>query len=112
VSLPWLLVAVNVMGYVPAVPLTGVPLSTCVLALNVTPFGRAPLSLNVGAGFPVAVTVNVPVWPTANAVLLALVITGAWAAVTVNGWVKSCAELPSVTRTVWEPTDAPPGTAN
>jgi hypothetical protein len=45
--------------------------------VNVTPVGSAPLSLSVGVGVPVAVTVNVPAVPTANVVLLALVINGA-----------------------------------
>jgi hypothetical protein len=45
--------------------------------LNVTPLGRVPVSLNVGGGLPVAVTVNEPATPTANVALLALVIVGA-----------------------------------
>jgi len=45
--------------------------------LNVTPAGSEPVSLSVGAGVPVAVTVNVPAVPTVNVVLLALVIDGA-----------------------------------
>ena len=40
--------------------------------MNVTPDGSAPVSLNVGAGDPVAVTVNVPAVPTVNVVLFAL----------------------------------------
>lgn len=55
----------------------GVPLSTPAV-LKVTPLGRLPLSVNVGVGKPVAVTVNDPAVPTANVVLLALVIVGAW----------------------------------
>ncbi len=70
------LVAVMVMGYVPTVPDAGVPLSTPA-ELKVTPLGRAPVSLKVGAGKPVAATVNVPAAPTVKAVLLALVIAGA-----------------------------------
>ena len=65
----------------------GVPLRTPA-ALKVTPFGRLPVSLSVGAGKPVAVTVNVPAVPTWNAVLFALVIVGAWFTVT--------AKVPSV----------------
>ena len=58
-------------------PLTvGVPLSTPVVALNVTPAGSAPVSPRVGAGVPVAVTVNVPAVPTVKVVLFALVIAG------------------------------------
>jgi hypothetical protein len=45
--------------------------------LNVTPLGNAPVSLNVGAGLPVAVTGKVPAVPTVNVALFALVIAGA-----------------------------------
>jgi hypothetical protein len=45
--------------------------------LKVTPLGRAPVSVKVGVGKPVAVTVNDPAVPTTNVVLLALVIFGA-----------------------------------
>jgi len=45
-------------------------------ALNITPVGRAPDSLKVGAGTPVAVTWNEPSVPTVKVVLLALVMTG------------------------------------
>src|SRR5437879_1209932 len=75
--LPTPLLAVKVMEYVLPVPAAGVPLSTPVPALNVTPLGNVPVSLKVGVGVPVAVTVNVPAVPTVNVVLLALVITGA-----------------------------------
>ena len=44
------------------------------MSTNVTPDGRAPLSVREGVGTPVAVTVNVPAAPTANDVLFALVI--------------------------------------
>jgi len=54
-----------------------VPLSTPA-ALKVTPLGRAPVSVNVGVGKPVAVTVNDPAVPTTKVVLLALVMVGAW----------------------------------
>jgi len=76
--------AVNVMGYVPAVPAPGVPLSTPVAAVNVTPVGSVPVSLRVGVGLPVVVTVNVPAVPTTNVTLLALVIAAAWLTVSVN----------------------------
>jgi hypothetical protein len=46
--------------------------------LKVTPDGRAPYSLRVGEGDPVAVTVNVPAVPTVNVVLFGLVMAGAW----------------------------------
>ena len=52
------------------------PLSKPDVAVNVTPFGNAPLSLNVGAGAPVAVTVNVPGMPTVKVALLGLVMFG------------------------------------
>jgi len=60
-----------------------VPLSKPALE-SVTPLGSAPLSLKVGAGVPVAVTVNDPAVPTTNVVLLALVMVGAWLTVTVG----------------------------
>jgi hypothetical protein len=73
---PTPLLAVKVTVYVPAVPDAGVPLNVPVDALNVTPPGSAPLSLSVGAGSPVAVTLNEPARPTVNAMVLALVIAG------------------------------------
>ena len=73
----------------PAVPAAGVPLNTLVAALKVTPLGSAPVSLSVGAGVPVAVTVNVPAVPTMNVALAALVMVGAtFAGFTVS--VKLC----------------------
>ena len=66
----------------PLVFAAGVPLSTPVLPLNVTPLGSAPVSLKVDAGKPLAVTVNVPAVPTLKVVLFALVIAGAWLTVT------------------------------
>ena len=76
--------AVNVMGYVPPVPAAGVPLSTLVAAVNVTPEGNAPDSDSVGVGDPVAVTLNVPAVPTVKVVLFALVMAGAWFTVSVK----------------------------
>src|SRR5712692_6732653 len=82
---PTPLLAVKVIGYVPPVPAAGVPLSTPVLPLKVTPLGRAPVSLKSGAGLPVAVTVKLPAVPTVKAVLLALVMAGAaWVWLTVS----------------------------
>jgi hypothetical protein len=75
---PTPLEAVIVRLYAPAVPAAGVPLSTPVDALKVTPVGNAPDSLKVGAGDPLAVTVKLPALPTLKAALLALVITGDW----------------------------------
>jgi hypothetical protein len=66
-----------VIEYVPPLPAAGVPLKTPA-ELNVTPEGNAPISLKVGAGKPVAVTVNVPLAPTVNVALPTLVIAGAW----------------------------------
>jgi len=83
---PELLVALKVIGYVPPVPAPGVPLRTPVAGVNVTPAGNAPVSLKVGLGVPVAVTVKVPGVPTVNVVLLALVITGAVFTVSVKLW--------------------------
>lgn len=73
-SAPAPLCAVNVIGNDP--PALGVPLSNPVAALNVTPVGKAPLSLSVGVGKPVAVTVNEPPVSTRNMALFALVIAG------------------------------------
>jgi hypothetical protein len=47
------------------------------LSVNVTPVGRAPVSLKDGCGTPVAMTAKVPGLPTANIVELGLVIAGA-----------------------------------
>ena len=52
--------------------------------VSVIPVGRAPLSVNVGAGYPVAVTVKLPAVPAVNVVLLALVMAGAWPTVSVK----------------------------
>ena len=61
----------------PLVFAAGVPLSTPVIPLNATPLGRAPVSVKVDAGKPLAVTVNVPAVATLKTVLFALVIAGA-----------------------------------
>jgi hypothetical protein len=74
---PTPLEAVNVRLYVPPEPAVGVPLSTPVDALNVTPVGNAPDSLRVAAGNPLAVTVKLLALPTVNVALLALAIAGA-----------------------------------
>jgi hypothetical protein len=87
--------AVIVMGYVPMVPAAGVPLSIPVAAVNVTPVGSVPVSLSVGAGKPVAVTVNVPAKPSTKVALFALVIAGAWSTVSV----KVC--VPSAPAPLW-----------
>src|SRR5690349_14325219 len=45
--------------------------------MKVTPLGRVPISEKVGAGVPVAVTVNVPGVPIEKVVLFKLLMTGA-----------------------------------
>src|SRR6266478_6280803 len=70
--------AVNVMTNVPDV--VGVPLSVPVplpLSRNVTPAGKVPLSVMIGVGNPVVVTLNVPATPTWKVAVFALVIAGA-----------------------------------
>jgi hypothetical protein len=69
-----------------------VPESTPVEELSVTPLGSEPDSEKVGAGKPVAVTVNVPAAPTVKVVALPLVIAGAWLTVSVN----VCLVVPNV----------------
>jgi hypothetical protein len=64
-----------VMLYVPVAP-AGVPLSRPP-EVSVTPEGKVPVSLKVGAGEPVAVIVKLPATPTVNVVAFALVIAGA-----------------------------------
>lgn len=73
--------------YTPPVLAAGVPLSVAVpfpLPTNVTPDGSAPVSLSVGVGTPVVVTLNVPAAPTVNVALLPLVIAGGLSTVIVN----------------------------
>jgi hypothetical protein len=76
--------AAIMIGYVPLT--VGVPDTVPVAALNVTPGGSVPLSLHVGAGVPVAVTVNVPAVPIVSVALFALVIAGAEFTVSVRFW--------------------------
>jgi hypothetical protein len=87
VAVPAALVAVNVIGKVPPVPAVGVPLSTPVMGLKVTPLGSAPVSFSVGAGNPVAVTVKLADCPTVNVVDEPLVIVGLCWTVNVKVWV-------------------------
>jgi hypothetical protein len=79
--------AVMVIGKLPPVFAAGAPLNSPVAVLNVTPPGSAPLSLNVGAGKPVTVTVKEQAVLTVHVVLLALVMAGAWSTVRVKFWV-------------------------
>jgi hypothetical protein len=67
------LVAVKVIGKLPLAE--GVPDRTP--ALKVTPVGRAPDSVMVGVGLPVAATVKVPAVPWVKVVWLAEVMAGA-----------------------------------
>ena len=78
-----------VTGYDPPVPAAGVPDSAPVVELRATPLGRVPVSLKVGAGKPLAVTVKVPVVPTVKVVELAEVMAGASSTVSVKLWVAS-----------------------
>ena len=57
-------------------PVAGVPKSDPVFDSE-TPDGRAPVAAKVGAGAPVAVTLNEPAVPTVKVVAAALVIAGA-----------------------------------
>ena len=77
------MVAVIDSVYLPAVPVAGVPLSTPVAVLKVTPPGNAPVSANL-VGELVAVTVKLPAVPTVKLVLLALVMLGTADGLTVS----------------------------
>ena len=81
-AVPTLLVAVKVRGNTPPWPGVGMPAST--VPLKVTPAGRVPARLKVGAGKPLAVGVKVPFEPTAKVVALALVKAAAWLTVSVK----------------------------
>jgi hypothetical protein len=59
------------------------------LLTNVTPLGRAPVSLSDGVGVPVVITVKLAAVPTVNVVVLALVIVDAWFTVSVKLWVAA-----------------------
>src|SRR5713101_6458203 len=54
------------------------------LLRNVTPAGKAPLSVMLGVGDPLVVTVNVPAAPTWKVAAVALVIVGGWPTVSVK----------------------------
>ncbi len=90
------MLAVIVIGYVPFVPAAGVPDRRAVsgpLPTRVTPLGRAPVSVKVTFGKPVAVTVNDPVVPTSKVVLLPLVIAGTDSTSNANDCVAVLMEL-------------------
>src|SRR6185503_15993998 len=74
--------ATRVRVTLPAV--AGVPEITPVAALSDSPGGSVPLNEKVGAGWPVAVAVNVPSAPTVKLALAALVTAGGWGEST--GW--------------------------
>jgi hypothetical protein len=80
------------------------------LLTNVTPLGRAPVSLNDGVGVPVVVTVKLAAVPTVNVVVLALVIVGAWFTVSMKLWVAAVPiPLLAVRFRVYVPPDPPAG---
>ena len=66
--------------------------------MNVTPLGSAPLSLNVGVGIPVVVTVKLPLLPTVNVVLFGLVIAGGYVIARVGdvGWASLAVTLGAI----------------
>jgi hypothetical protein len=74
---PEVLLALMVIGYVPTVPVAGVPLKTPAV-LRVTPVGSVPVvTVNVGTGEPVAITLKLPAMPAVKVVVFRLVIMGA-----------------------------------
>jgi hypothetical protein len=73
-----------------------VPDKTPVAVLNVTPVGRAPDRERVGAGYPEAVTVNDPAWPTVNVCAFALLNAGFSLMISVKFWVVELTELVAV----------------
>ena len=75
------------------------PLSVAVpllLAVNVTPAGRVPVRVSVGAGVPVVVTVKLNAWPVFAAAELALVMVSPLFTVRVKLWVAVPAEFVAV----------------
>ena len=72
--------------------------------VRVTPDGRAPMLLKVGAGKPCALRVSEPALPTVKVALFALVNDGASSTVRVNVWVASLPmPFEAVRVTVWVP---------
>ena len=105
VTVPTMLVAVMVSGNGPAA--AGVPARVAVplpVASKVTPAGRAPVSVRVGAGVPVAVTGKLKAVPRVTVSELALVMAGARSTVRVKLWVTVPAELVAVMMNVEVPT--------
>ena len=73
--------AVMDKSYTPPVPTAAVPESVAVpspLSWNVTPEGNTPVSVKVGAGYPVVVTPNDSGCPVVNDTELDDVIAGGW----------------------------------
>src|SRR5258708_10289536 len=90
----------------PPWPASGVPERTP--PVIVTPDGRVPRLLKVGAGKPCAVRVRESALPTVKVALFALVNDGVSSTVTVNVWVASLpTPFEAVRGTVW----VPPGSA-
>jgi hypothetical protein len=48
------------------------------LSTKLTPEGNGPVSIRVGDGRPVVVTMKLPGWPASKVVLAPLVMAGAW----------------------------------
>jgi hypothetical protein len=79
--IPLLALKVKLYALDLAAPVAGAPLRVAVpspLLINVTPLGRAPLSVRVAAGKPVEANMKLFDWPTTKIALPALVIEGAW----------------------------------
>jgi hypothetical protein len=67
-----------------------------VVELNVIPAGSAPVSVTVGAGNPVVLTVNDPACPTVKVAVAELVMAGDCRTVSVNDWLAVPEELVAV----------------
>jgi len=79
VAVPFLFLAVRVSGYTPAAAFLGVPEIVAVpppVSANRTPEGSRPALVILGAGSPVAVTVNVNAAPNAAVSAAPLVNAG------------------------------------
>ena len=101
---PTPLVAVKVIGNAP--DWVGVPESTPVEVSKLTPFGKVPVSPSVGAGEPVALTVNEPLVPSVKVVLDAEVIAAG--EVKVNLSLADLADVPPGVVTVTSTVPADP----
>ncbi len=84
------LAAEMVSEYTPPWPTPAVPARLAVplpLSTQLSPCGRAPASVNAGAGAPVAFTVKLNADPTVAVADAAVVIAGGPVTVSVNDWV-------------------------